>query len=191
MSRKAATNFSVVGALVALCAVIIVASAGLFLEYYAPMINSQNNEIANQTSQIASMNSTIANLNSQIASLKNQITSLQEKYTANLVTALGATDVPGTNSSVPYHLYISGTVTNTGVTTAYNAGLHVNGYASNGTVLIDITVPISYYVSQDGFTNATSLTTIYPTQQESVAINIIHNGIVTNWTITPVWTNSP
>jgi hypothetical protein len=191
MSKKAKTNINAVAALIALCAVILVASASLILDYYTPMINSRDNEIANQTSQIASLNATISSLNGQIASLKSQITSLQEKYTANLVTALGAREILGSNSSVLNHLFITGTVTNTGVTTAYNAGLHIDGYASNGTVLISITVPITYYVSQDGFTNATALSTIYPTQSLTAEISIFHNGNLASWTITPVWTNLP
>ena len=192
-SRKAATNFSVVGGLVALCAVILVGSASLILEYYTPMINSKDNEIANQTGEIASMNATISSLNSQIASLQNQLTSIQSKYTASLVTALGVKDLPGggSNTTDLNHLYITGTVTNAGITTAYNAGLHVNGYASDGIMLIDITVPIDYYVSQDGFTNATGLTTIYPSQQATADISIIHSGNVTTWNIIPVFTNSP
>jgi len=193
LSRKTKTNFSVVGGLVALCAVILVGSASLILEYYTPMINSRDNEIANQTGEIASMNATISSLNSQIASLNNQLTSIQSKYTASLVTALGVKDLPGggANTTDLNHLYITGAVTNTGITTAYNAGLHVNGYASDDTVLIDITVPIAYYVSQDGFTNATGLTTIYPSQQATADISIIHSGNVTTWNIIPVFTNSP
>ena len=191
MRKKAKTNINVVAALIALCAVIIVASASLILNYYTPMINSKDNEIENQSSQIASLNATISSLNGQIASLKSQITSLQEKYTANLITALGAKEILSGNGTVLNHLFISGTVTNTGVTAAYNAGLHINGYAGNGTVLINITVPISYYVSQDGFTNATSLSTIYPTESQGADISIFHYGNLANFTITPVWTNSP
>ncbi len=154
------------------------------------MVNSKDDEIANQSSQIASLNANISSLNSQITSLKNQISSLQEKYTANLVTALGANDIAPDNTTNLRHLYITGSVTNTGVTTAYNAGLHVYGYGSDGSVLINTVVPISSYIVQDGFTNATSLSTIYPTQSEDVQISIFHNGVVTHWDITPVWNNT-
>jgi hypothetical protein len=79
------------------------------------------------------------------------MTDLQEKYTANLVTALGTSEISSSNSSVLCHLYISGTVTNMSVTAAYNSGLHVNGYASDGALPINITVPIGYGIYQNGF----------------------------------------
>jgi hypothetical protein len=43
-------------------------------------------------------------LNSQVAALKSQISDLQEKYTANLVTALGANEI---SSSIALFFVIS------------------------------------------------------------------------------------
>jgi uncharacterized coiled-coil protein SlyX len=192
MSKKKAASGNRVSVLAAIFAVVLIGLASLVYTYYTPLINSKDAEIAAQSNQIASLNATISNLNSMVAALQNQISDLQEKYTANLVTALGANEISSSNSSVLCHLYISGTVTDTGVTTAYNAGLHINGYASDDTVLINITVPIGYGVYQDGFNaNGTALSTIYPTQSQAAEISIFHNGNLANWTITPVWTNSP
>lgn len=192
MRKKKATGGNKISLLAAICAVVLIGLASLVYTYYTPLMNSKDNKIVVQNNQIASLNTTISNLTSQIANLQSQITHLQERYTANLVTALGAKEISSYNSSVLSHLYISGTVTDTGVTAAYNAGLHINGYARNGTVLIDITVPIGYGVYQDGFNaNGAALSTIYPTQSETAQINIFHNGNLANWTIAPTWTNLP
>jgi hypothetical protein len=65
---------------------------------------------------------------------------------ANLVSNLEIKEVAkGYNygGNVPYnHLIISGSITNIGQITAYNAGLKVMAYASDGTLEINITVPL-------------------------------------------------
>ena len=102
--------------------------------------------------------------------------------------------------SPPYnHLYIEGSVTNTGESTAYNAGLHVVAYNSTGTLEINMTVPLTssgpwygaeFGVSSDFGISSLKLTTLDSGQNMYIEINIFHEGTVTNWTITPVWTNS-
>jgi len=155
-------------------------------------------------------NSKIASLNVQIANLDSQITNLTS---ANLVAALGVTEVPN-NSPNSYptpllynHLYISGSVTNTGQGIANNAGLHVVAYASDGTLEVNMTVPLDGNQNVTGNENtdfapvfgtdaatqiygndSLQLGEVYSGQTVPIDLGIFHEGAVTNWTITPVWT---
>ena len=153
-----------------------------------------------------------SNLNSQISNLTNQITNLS---TANLTTSLAITEMlytgPSTQpNAAPYnYLTIQGSVNNTGQGTAYNAGLHVIAYAADGTLEINITVPMV-----DGGTFATDnqiannplvlplspvtlpqfeelYDNVYANENTAISIVIYHEGMVSNWTVTPVWTNTP
>ena len=153
-------------------------------------LDTKDAVIAEQSQQIDSLNDTIADLNGQITDLQGQLSDLRQQYTANLVTALGAKDLTS-NETLALHFYITGTVTNTGVTAAYNAGLHIVGFGSNREVLIDLTSPIGVYTYQNGFSTPAQLSTLYPTQTLSVVIAIYHSGSVVDWDITPVWTNQP
>ncbi len=157
--------------------------------------------------------------NSQIANLKMKISSLQaqiaEKSSINLVTALGVTEIAaeyGLGGIPPYnHLWIDGTVTNQGGGFVYYTGLHVLAYAANGTLEINMTVPINplnensqtntgwygtderiyAYLSSYGDYSSYQRGNLRSGETSDVNIHIFHEGIVSNWTITPVWTNSP
>jgi hypothetical protein len=126
--------------------------------YYSWVVNDGNSQIAslntqitNHNSEIANQKNEISNLTVQILSLKGQAAKLSYLTSANLVTTLGITEVPGGSSSymgglvstpVPFnYLFIEGSVINTGDGTAYNAGLHVVAYSANGTLEINMTVP--------------------------------------------------
>ena len=187
---------------VALSALIV---AVLFVSAIAVTIIYGDRVIKDGNSKIATINGQIANLNSQILNLTS----------ANLVTALGVTEVPynsPNNYPTPLlynHLYISGSVTNTGEGNAYNAGLHVVAYEVNGKVEVNMTVPL------DGPENVTGneitilapvfgtdaatqiygndslqLGNLYSGQTVPISLGIFHEGTVTNWTITPVWTRT-
>lgn len=149
-------------------------------------------------------NNQTAKLISQISSLHDQITNLT---TANLVTALGVTEVLGNSSHnivvQPYnHLYISGQVNNTGKGTAYNSGLNVVAYDAQGTLEINITVPFGFGVfGTNKATEAQALRVsgssslelgfVYSGQSVGADSAIYHEGYVTNWTVTPVGINTP
>ena len=155
-------------------------------------ITDLNNEIINQSSEIANLNSQISNLNGQVTKLTSP----------NLVTALGINEILSNSSSggtlAPYnHLEISGTVTNVGESTAFNAGLHIVAYDANGELEINMTVPLD----NGGSFGTDAATEAYGTsslqlgnsaswQVSTISIAIYHEGTVTNWTLTPVWTNS-
>ena len=188
------------------------------ISYYANVINSGNSKIASLNTQIAnltnetnlnneisSLNNEIKNLTSQISSLKGQITNLT---TANLVTALGVVEISKNNQEMPInqpynHFYISGSVKNTGKGTAYNAGLNVVAYTANGTLEINMTVPLSNggvfgtdnatnrYVTSTFGNSSLQLGPLYGGQTATIDLDIFHEGTVTNWTVTTVWTNSP
>ena len=119
---------------------------------------------------------------------------------ANLVSSLITGEYP--SSPPPNLLNINGNVTNTGEATAYNAGLHVIAYSATRTLEINVTVPLAYdeTFNQDFGTGAVgggliggsySVTTLDSEQTVQIFLDIYHEGTVTNWTVTPVWTNSP
>ena len=185
----------------------------LFVSAIAETVSYYNGEISSKKSKIALLNDKIANLTNQISNLNSRLADLTN---AHLVAALGATEIPYNSPyngvALPYnHLYITGSVTNTGEITAYNAGLHVVAYNSTGTLEINMTVPLTSsgtmygavfgtdaatdnYVSSEYDMygpSSTQLITLDSGQNRAIMINIFHEGNVTNWTITPVWTNSP
>ncbi len=163
-----------------------VALAGLIVEVYTPQIQEQTQQITEQDEQMDRMGTQISDLNKQVDDLEGELSDMRSKYTANLVTGLGINDV---GNSSDRHLYITGTVTNNGVTAAYNAGLHIIGYGSSHEKLIDLTSSLGYEVFQNSFSGSSQLTTLYPTQVMSVQISIFHSGVVDSWDIIPVWNN--
>jgi hypothetical protein len=185
-----------------LIVVLLVSSIGTTVFFVNNIVEDRNSKISSLESQIGNQTSEIEGLNSQISDLKGQITNLTS---ANLETALGATEVPYNsphNMPTPLlynHLYITGSVKNIGKGTAYNAGLQVVAYAANGTLEIDMTVPLVNSFSTFGTNPSTiiygndslKLGNLLTTQTAEIDIGIFHEGAVSNWTITPVWTNSP
>lgn len=125
--------------------------------------------------------------NSQIANLKK----------AELVTDL---DISEITSDLPYnandpntynHLLIRGTVTNMGLSTAYNAGLHVVAVDATGEKVIDMTVPLCAGTYGLGGNQGGPFTLFDLPSKEigQVDVAIYHKSIATTWTITPVWAN--
>jgi cell division protein FtsL len=168
-----------------------------------------NHQIQNLSGQAADLRNQVANLNGQVENLSSQLTILT---TANIVTALGIREIPTTYQvavgaspqylSAPYnHLYIQGSVTNSGAGTAFNAGLQVIAYDANGALEINMTVPFdsgaqfgtdastrSYANQNDAALHLASLAGAATAQ---VNVNIFHEGIISNWIVSPVWTNFP
>lgn len=120
--------------------------------------------------------------------------------TANLTASLVAVEFP--SDPPPNFLNLDGSVSNVGNGTAYNAGLHVVAYDAQGVLQINSTVPLAF---QEEFTNpfgsyqagsgliggSGSVTTLSRGQAFQIRLNIYHSGIVVNWTVTPIWTNTP
>ncbi len=177
----------------------------LFVTAIAGTIIYGNIIIKDGSSKIASLNGQIADLNSQILN----------STTVNLVTALGVNEVPynsPNNFPTPLlynHLFITGSVTNTGEGTAYNAGLHVVAYETNGKVEVNMTVPlvggenvtgneITDFAPVFGTNAATQiygndslqLGKLFSGQTVPISLGIFHEETVTHWTITPVWTQT-
>ncbi|MCW4000258.1 MAG: hypothetical protein NWE93_08455 [Candidatus Bathyarchaeota archaeon] len=186
MNANRAVKGNMLSTVAALLAVALVACASMICVVYSPQIDSQAKTITEQNQQKWKMNQTIGDLEGQVEDLQGQLQSLRERYTANLVTALGVADVASNDSSLR-HLFIQGTVMNTGVVAAANAGLHVKGYGASHEVLIDLTTSLdSYATYQNGFASAQSLSTLYPTQIQTINIAIYHEGTVVDWSITPL-----
>jgi hypothetical protein len=185
------------------------------ISYYI-ITNEPSSKQASTQSQISEENET-SNLRAQISSLNNQLANLtniaNNLTSANLETSLETHEMIGANSSymgglvatpVPYnYLWIEGSVTNTGKGYAYNAGLHAVAYAADGTLEINITVPLTgsnygtdnatnAFVSKTYGNSSLTLEVLDSGQTTNVYINIFHEGLVTNWTVTPVcWTYVP
>ncbi len=188
--------------------------AGVLSSYFY-LIIFQDYKIASLTSQEQNLTSQLENLTNQIPSLQNQITNLTAAYLAsglkpNLTTALEGKEIITSDyaatESIPYnYFYISGTVTDTGNGTAFKVGLHVIAFDAYNKVTrdIDLTLPLGGVFGTDnrtnnyitssygGFSQSLKLGNLGGGQTVTTNIQIFHEGTVSNWTITPVWTNSP
>ena len=192
-----------------LIAILFVSVIAGTIVYYNILVNDRN-------SKIASLNSEIVHLNDEVTDLSSQIGVVgQANLTSpHLVTSLGITEIASNSSAnmqgiiISYNrLWISGSVTNTGEGTAFNAGLHVVAYAANGTLEVNITVPLNNNNVVNYGTDAATDAQAYIANGDNnpsfflvslggggtavIGINIFHEGTVTNWTVTPVWTNIP
>jgi hypothetical protein len=136
---------------------------------------------------------------------------LNEKNSKQLITSLGVVEIKGKDSNllgipspIPYdYLYITGIVNNTAKNTIYNAGLYVIAYDSNSSLNFNMTIPLalrgifggdnatSEFVSKNYGTNFASREVLGSNETAYVTMSILHEGTVTSWNITPVWTNSP
>ncbi len=82
---------------------------------------------------------------------------------------------------------IEGTVTNMGLGTAHNAGLHVDAVAITGEVVINMTVPIvagSYVFG--GNQGHSGLYDLGSKESGSAQIALYHKGIIATWNVTRV-----
>jgi hypothetical protein len=148
-------------------------------------------------------------LDSQVLSLQEQVTFLNglvtNLTTANLVASLATKEYPATTDLVGRYvensLFIVGSITNSGDGIAYNAGLHLVGYASNGTLVMDMVVPFgaaNSYSSQDYVSSQLSeLHSGYgydasdTPHRAIIGLTIYTPEFLANYTVTPVWKNTP
>ncbi len=176
--------------------VLLIAFAGTVF-YYSMLVNNDKSKIESLKNEVTNLTSQVADMSSQITNLTGQITDLK---IANLVTALAIRDTH--NPLLEYNfLYVTGSVNNTGKAMAHNAGLYVVAYATDGSLLVNMTLPvgggwfgtdaeISAYVSNRFGASSMELTNLFGGQATNVDLAIFHEGIVSNWTVKPVWTNS-
>ncbi len=198
-------NKKIIIAISVLIAILFISAIAGTIFYYNGVVNDKNSKIASLSTQMANQNNEIANLTSQID---------QEQNLTNphMVTQLGVTEI-GNSSAIgqPYawgaywRLFIQGAAFNMGNSTAYNAGLNVIAYSGTGLLEINMTVPfvngynygtnsaiVSALANPDlGPLGPLQLGNLTRGQYAIIDIDIYHEGIVTNWTVTPVWTNSP
>ena len=205
IAEKKVANKKLIAMSVFIAMLFVGSIAGAFFYYEAvkrgSMIASLNTKIDSLNAQIANQNGKISNLTSQVSNLNGQLENLTA---ANLATDLGVSEVGNTSMSMypyPYYrLYVSGTVTNKGMGTAYAAGLYVVAYNATGTLEINMTVPLSdgatfgtddatkSFVSYwtNGNLGSLQLQNLGSGQTATVDLDIFHEGTVTNWTLTPV-----
>ena len=133
----------------------------------------------------------------------------KNEASAYLTTDLVVREIPrnypyNVPSPIPFnYLYITGSAKNTGKGTVYSAGLHVVAYNAAGVLEINLTVPLingaSYgtdaptnaYVSSTYGNSSLQLGNLFGEQNATIEIGIFHEGTVSNWKVTPLWTNSP
>jgi outer membrane murein-binding lipoprotein Lpp len=164
------------------------------LTYYNGVVNKKNSEIVLLNNQIENLNNEVSNLSAQVANL----TSLSG---VSIQTYLGVKDLDGSGY---YFLDIAGSVLNVGDSTAFHPGLHVVAYDAQGTLEINMTVGLAKdtVFSTDNRTRTfvqmnvslydpSFVDPLYSNETAPIALNIYHEGMVTNWTVTPVWTNTP
>lgn len=167
------------------------------------IMTQQYNTMAQLDKQLISANNEIAtlqaNLQSEVAQLNSTINSV------NLQAALGITEIPynstyNTNSSVTSaynHLYISGSVTNEGLRNAQYAGLRVLAYDINNALVVNMTVPLTSGIYEDGVTLTFRSTSIFSLgsmtleslnfgQTAAVDLSIYHEGTAATWKVTPI-----
>jgi len=184
-----------------LIAVLFVSAIAGTMSYYNNKLAYQNNEIANLTSQISKLNGIIANY---------PTVNLTAHLAVHELLGNESKDYNGKPTPIPYnYLYITGSVTNSGKGTAYNVGLHVVAYDafSNGTLDINTTFPLGGIFGSDAATDAFALKnygsynlvlgvedgeqTVIIGSDSYPDLSILHEGTVSDWIITPVWTNEP
>jgi len=185
-----------------------------------------NSQISNLTAQTATLSADKASMSAQITNLTAQVANLTSAY---ITTDLSVNEIPNNEPlyalfptmapDIPYDsLQINGSVTNAGRVKATNMGLNVTAYGSDGTLEINMTVPLNEGVvyGTDNATNnmiqsidprttvndggfnvrlgnlgPTGLSDLEVGQTVEVSITIYHEGTATDWTVTPIWTNSP
>jgi hypothetical protein len=189
---------AIIAVLIILALVVGLITEGVF---YDNLVADKNSKIANLNDEISKLTSQIFSLQGQVANLNGQVANLTS---AKLVTAIGISEV-NTPSGIKFNkLFIEGSVNNTGQGTAFHAGLNVVAYSANGTLLVNMTVPLGFMAlfgtdsatsdyAQDFYssTRTLALGNLLTTQTASINIGIFHRGTASNWTVSPVWTNSP
>jgi hypothetical protein len=173
-------------------AILFVSSIVGTVIYYNTALNNKNSKITLLQSQISNQKKEIANLTSQIAVQPD----LSKPH---VITELGVTELE-TDWGPSWRLFIQGSAYNMGNSTAYNAGLKVEAYSGTGVLEINMTVPFVNGYNYGTDSSITSkLTQLGPAQLGNLTngqaviidLDIYHEGVVTNWNVTPVWTNSP
>ena len=192
-------------ATVLLIAIIFVSTTVGTLVYFNGIVNERISRISLLNSEIANVTLHISNLKADIAniSVAHLVEQVSEKETSwlEMYEEFGWGAGPPTN-----YVQINGTVTNNGKGVALNAGLNIIGYDANGQLTVNVTVPLAdgtnvfglsdIYFGSDNATDYYANSSLKLGSLESgktaiVNLNILHEGTIYNWTVTPVWTNTP
>jgi cell division protein FtsL len=196
-----------------LIAVVFVAAVAGTIVYFNGVLSNGNSKIASLNGQIADLNRKVSDLKAKAANISDQ---KKDLLSPEIVTSLGVSEVPYDsphNYPTPLlynHILIMGSVANTGVTTAYNVGLHVIAYQEDGKIQVNMTVPLINWANETSNENtdfapvfgtdastqiygneSLQLGNLYSGQNITVILGIFHHGTATKWTITPVWTSNP
>lgn len=108
-----------------------IASQGAEIDSLSAEVEAKNSEIATQSDEIDSLSAEIESLEGEIADLRKPKIRWEISYTDHREELA----LPG------YHLMVTGTITNYGVTDVYNVKLHVLAYYASGEIAINKTEP--------------------------------------------------
>jgi hypothetical protein len=171
----------------------------LFVSAIAGTVVYYNTALNNKNSVISSLQSQLSNQNKEIANLTSQIAVQPDLSKPHIITELGVIELE-TDWGPSWRLFIQGSAYNMGNSTAFNAGLKVQAYSGTGVLEINMTVP---FVNGYNYGTDSSITSklmqLGPAQLGNLTsgraviidLDIYHEGVVTNWTVSPVWTNIP
>ena len=182
--------------LAALIVIIILVSAvfGITIHYNG-ILNEENTKIAQLENQLMTLNNEASNLTKELTNLTAPC--LVATLTTQEIWEHSQEYPGGPNYTIPFNfVQITGTVTNTGESKAFNVGLHVVGHDLNGNLVANVTIPLSGgYFGVDNATDAygngsLTLGSLDGGQIAKISDNVIHEGMAYNWTAVPVWTNS-
>jgi hypothetical protein len=172
-----------VNAMIVVVIIFVAAIAGTLI-YFNQMITQKNSEIASLNAQLDVMNSQVSNLNKP-----NLVTSLSIGVQQDATVSVNGVEMTGNA------LYIDGSITNQGKTTAYNVKLNVVAKDVYGSTVVDMTVPVwgNFVPGEDpSLLNSGNPVSINPIQTMNyVNIKILCQSVPVTWNITPVCANSP
>lgn len=176
-------------------AILFVSSITGTVFYYNRIVNGNNSEMTVLNHKIINLKDEIPSLNSNISSLKSQVSNLTSPHLVATITTQEYSGILVLEEGSAYnYVEITGSVTNTGGGTAFNAGLHVVGHYSDANVTVPLDSGASFGTDKatDAYGGSSlKLGSLDSGQTATISIDIYHEGTVSGWTVTPVWTNIP
>jgi uncharacterized coiled-coil protein SlyX len=173
---------------------IVVWNENSIISNYTSLVNSKDETMSDLWSRVTDLQVQISSMNQQIANLSNQVAvrdaqiadeSVQTSVLQNRVADLEAPQIISVDMKAEDHkspewtepyLYVSGHVFNAGTAWAYHVRLHVVAHQTGGVVAIDA------YIERGN---------LWGRWWIEVDANIPYLGeALSDWTITPEWTDT-
>ncbi len=171
-------NGTVPASAVVLLAIVLVAAVVGTVFYYNQLINEKDAKIDSLNTQITDLNKQVGSLN-----LPNLVTSLAIGVEKNANLSVNGAEMNGNA------LFITGSITNQGKTTAHNVRLYVVAKDVYGATVIDMTVPLggNFVVNEDPSLLSAGTTIDAIQTAKYVNIRILCHETPVSWNVTPVY----